>query len=70
MNTEEQERFWERYDREVRPTIERACVSASRLYSDSTMDPADMAAWVHTRVWKMLQNSTFPTFHDDPGVDE
>jgi hypothetical protein len=70
MKTSEYDTFWSRYDREVRPVIERACVNASRLHSDGTMDAGDMAAWVHTRVWKMLENSTFPTFHDDPSIDE
>lgn len=70
MKPEMHDDFWARYDREVRPAVERACRSASRLHTDSTMDPADMAAWVHTRVWKMLENSAYPTFHDDPSVDD
>jgi len=70
MKTHDHDAFWARYDREVRPIVERACQTASRLHSDSTMDPGDMAAWAHTRVWKMLENGTFPTFHDDPSVDQ
>lgn len=68
MKTSEHAEFWTRYDREVRPVVERACRHASRLQSDGTMDPDDMAAWVHTRVWRMLEKNAFPTFHDDPGV--
>ncbi len=70
MKPQDHETFWDRYDREVRPAVERACRGASRLYTDGTMDPSDMAAWVHTRVWKMLENSTYPAFHDDPGTGE
>lgn len=70
MKAAQHSEFWARYDREVRPAVERACRSASRIHTDNTMDPSDMAAWAHTRVWKMLENSTFPTFHDDPSVDE
>lgn len=69
MNASEHTLFWDRYDREVRPVVERACRRASRLHSESTMDPSDMAAWVHTRVWRMLEKGAFPTFHDDPSVD-
>lgn len=69
MNTSEHTLFWDRYDREVRPVVERACRGVSRLHADSTMDPGDMAAWVHTRVWRMLEKSAYPAFHDDPGVD-
>lgn len=70
MNTTDQTEFWDRYDRVVRPVVERACQRASRLHTEGTMDPADMAAWVHTRVWQMLEKDTFPTFHDQPSVDE
>lgn len=69
MNTSDHDAFWDRYDRQVRPAIERACRQVSRLHADGTMDPEDMAAWVHTRVWRMLEKSAFPTFHDDPGPD-
>lgn len=70
MNSSEHTAFWDRYDREVRPAVERACRRASRLHAENTMDPSDMAAWVHTRVWKMLENASFPTFHDNPTVGE
>lgn len=69
MNATDQKLFWDRYDREVRPVVERACRRVSHLHAENTMDPGDMAAWVHTRVWRMLEKSSFPTFHDDPGVD-
>jgi len=69
VNACDQKRFWDRYDREVRPVVERACRRVSHLHAENTMDPGDMAAWVHTRVWRMLEKSAFPTFHDDPGVD-
>lgn len=70
MNPNEHNEFWARYDRVVRPVVERACRRASRLHTEGTMDPADMAAWVHTRVWQMLEKHTYPTFHDDPSTDE
>lgn len=69
MNAHDHDRFWQRYDREVRPAVERACRHASRLHAESTMEPGDMASWVHTRVWRMLGKNAFPTFHDDPSVD-
>ncbi len=70
MNARDHAEFWSRYDRVVRPVVERACRRASRLHTEGTMDPADMSAWVHTRVWRMLEKHTYPTFHDDPSVDE
>lgn len=70
MNTRDHDQFWDRYDREVRPVVERACRRVSHLHAERTMDPGDLAAWVHTRVWRMLEKSSFPTFHDDPGVDQ
>jgi hypothetical protein len=69
VNASDHDAFWDRYDRQVRPAIERACRQVSRLHADNTMDPDDMAAWVHTRVWRMLEKSAFPTFHDDPTPD-
>jgi len=30
------------------------------------MDADDMSAWVHQRVWKLLERDAAPTFHDDP----
>ena len=70
MNRQSHAEFWSRYDRVVRPVVERACRKASRLQSEGTMDPGDMSAWVHTRVWRMLEKNTYPTFHDDPTIDE
>ncbi|MFG0326390.1 MAG: hypothetical protein ACF8SC_03865 [Phycisphaerales bacterium JB037] len=70
MNASDHGRFWDRYDREVRPAIERACRGASRTLTDHSMDADDMAAWVHQRVWKMLEKSAWPTFHDDPTIDK
>lgn len=69
MNASDTTLFWDRYDREVRPAVERACRTVSRIHAENTMDPGDMASWVHTRVWRMLEKSSFPTFHDDPTVD-
>lgn len=68
VNIQEQSRFWGEYDAKVRPMVERACRAASRSLSDGTMDPDDMASWVHQRVWTMLEASAYPTFHDDPSV--
>ena len=69
MNAADTKLFWDRYDREVRPAVERACRTVSRLHAENTMDPGDMASWVHTRVWRMLEKNAFPTFHDAPSVD-
>lgn len=69
MKTTDHAAFWDRYDREVRPVIERACRRVSRLHAENTMEPGDMASWVHTRVWRMLEKNAFPTFHDEPSVD-
>lgn len=69
MNIQEHSRFWGEYDAKVRPMVERACRAASRSLSDGTMDPDDMASWVHQRVWSMLEGGAYPTFHDDPSVE-
>ena len=69
MNAHDHDQFWQRYDREVRPAVERACRQVSRLHADNTMEPGDMASWVHTRVWRMLEKQAFPTFHDNPSAD-
>lgn len=69
MNPRDHDQFWSRYDREVRPILERTCGGASRSLSDSTMDIDDMVAWIDTKVWRMLENDASPTFHDDPSVD-
>lgn len=73
MSTEprfDQERFWREYDLKVRPLVDRACRAASRTRSDSTMDIHDMIAWVDTKVWRMLERGSSPTFHDAPTTDE
>jgi hypothetical protein len=69
VNAHDHDQFWQRYDREVRPAVERACRHVSRLHADNTMEPGDMASWVHTRVWRMLEKQAFPTFHDNPSAD-
>jgi hypothetical protein len=69
VNAQDHDQFWQRYDREVRPAVERACRQVSRLHADNTMEPGDMASWVHTRVWRMLEKQAFPTFHDNPSAD-
>ncbi len=69
MNPRDHEQFWRRYDREVRPVLERTCAGASRSLTDSTMDIDDMVAWIDTKVWRMLESGASPTFHDDPSVD-
>jgi hypothetical protein len=69
VNAHDHDQFWQRYDREVRPAVERACRQVSRLHADNTMEPGDMASWVHTRVWRMLEKQAFPTFHDNPSAD-
>ncbi|MBX3363619.1 MAG: hypothetical protein KF866_02530 [Phycisphaeraceae bacterium] len=62
--------FWTLYDRQARPVIERACRAASRSLAEGTMDPDEMASWVHQRVWRMAEASAAPTFHDDPTPEE
>ncbi len=54
----------------ARLPLERACLFASRTKSDSTMDIADMVAWIDTRIWTMLEKQAWPTFHDDPTPEE
>lgn len=70
MKPSEHGAFWAEYDRAVRPAVERACRRVSRLRASGTMEPGDMASWVHTRVWRMLERSAYPAFHDDPSVGE
>ncbi len=70
MRTQDHDQFWKLYERKARQPIERACLYASRTKSDSTMDIADMVAWVDTRVWTMLEKQAWPTFHDDPTPEE
>lgn len=62
--------FWRLYERDARRPIDAACRSASRARSDNTIDPADLIAWVDTKVWRMLEGSASPTFHDDPSPAE
>lgn len=69
MNAQDRERFWLLYAREAQPAIERACRAASKSLSDGTMDPDDMISWAHQRVWKMLETSAWPTFHDEPSPE-
>lgn len=70
MKRSEHDRFWMMYESKVRDAIERSCRHASRTRTDSTMDIDDMIAWIDTKVWKMLENDSYPTFHDNPSVDE
>jgi len=66
MKRSDHDQFWQLYESKVRSVIERSCRNASRTLTDSTMDIDDMIAWVDTKVWKMLENDGYPTFHDDP----
>lgn len=70
MRTTDHDRFWQLYEQHVRQPIERACRSASRIKTDSTMDTDDMVAWVDTRVWTMLEKDAYPTFHDNPTPEQ
>ncbi len=70
MKPTDHDRFWDLYERNARQPIERACLHASRTKSDSTMDIADMIAWIDTRVWNMLEKQAWPTFHDDPTPEQ
>lgn len=70
MNPSDYDRFWDLYESQARAPLERACRYASRTKTDSTMDIADMVAWIDTRVWTMLEKSAWPTFHDDPTPEQ
>lgn len=70
MKPQDHDRFWMLYEQQARQPIERACRSASRRRTDSTMDIDDMIAWVDTRVWRMLERDAYPTFHDDPTPEQ
>jgi hypothetical protein len=70
MNPHDHDQFWKLYERKARQPIERACLHASRTKTDSTMDIADMVAWIDTRIWTMLEKSAWPTFHDDPTPEQ
>jgi len=70
VNSSQHDTFWQLYEREARSAIDAACRSAARRMSDSTMDPADLIAWVDTRVWTMLEKGAYPTFHDDPSPEQ
>lgn len=70
MKPHDHDLFWQLYDRNARASIERACLHTSRIKSDSTMDVADMVAWIDTRIWTMLEKSAWPTFHDNPTPQE
>lgn len=70
MRPQDHDRFWMLYEQQARQPIERACRSASRRRTDSSMDIDDMIAWVDTRVWRMLERDAYPTFHDDPSPEQ
>jgi len=70
MKSHDQDQFWQLYERKARQPIERACLHASRVKTDSTMDIADMIAWIDTRLWTMLEKQAWPTFHDDPTPEQ
>jgi hypothetical protein len=70
MKRSDHDQFWQMYESKVRAAVERSCRSASRTLTDSTMDIDDMIAWVDTKVWKMLESDGYPTFHDNPSVDQ
>lgn len=70
MKTQDYDQFWALYERKARQPIESACLHTSRTKSDSTMDIADMVAWIDSRVWTMLEKSAWPTFHDDPTPEQ
>ena len=70
MRPQDHDQFWQLYERKARQPIERACLYASRTKTDSTMDIADMVAWIDTRIWTMLEKSAWPTFHDDPTPEQ
>lgn len=69
MNPHQHDRFWMLYNREARPAIERACRAMSRTRTDNGMDECDMMAWVDDKVWRMLETSAWPAFHDEPAPD-
>jgi len=70
MKRSDHDQFWQFYESKVRSVIERSCRNASRTLTDSTMDIDDMIAWVDTKVWKMLENDGYPTFHDNPTAEK
>jgi len=69
VNTSHHDEFWRLYETTARGPIEAACRRAASKLSDGTMDPADLIAWVDTRVWRMLERGSWPTFHDDPSPE-
>ena len=70
MKPQDYDQFWDLYECKARQPIERACLYTSRTKSDSTMDISDMIAWIDSRVWTMLEQSSSPTFHDDPTPEQ
>lgn len=70
MNSSQHTEFWDLYESKARPAIDRACRSASRTLTDSTMDIDDMIAWVDTKIWGMLEKDGYPTFHDNPTPEQ
>lgn len=70
MKPSDHDRFWMLYEQKARQPLERACRSASRKRTDSSMDLDDMVAWIDTRVWRMLEKDAYPTFHDNPSAED
>lgn len=66
MNASDRERFWGLYSRGGREALERACRSASRALTDNTLPAEDLVAWAEDRLMRMLDESGWPIFHDDP----
>ncbi len=70
MKPIDHDQFWMLYEQHARQPLERACRSASRRRTDSSMDVDDMIAWIDTRIWRMLERDAYPTFHDDPTPEQ
>lgn len=66
MNPAQHDEFWRLYERDARRPLQAACRAAARRLSDNAIDPDDLAAWIDTRIWRMLERGAWPTFHDDP----
>ncbi|MFI4896641.1 MAG: hypothetical protein ACIARR_02330 [Phycisphaerales bacterium JB059] len=70
MNANDQERFWQLYEKQARPALMRACRSASRRLTSGTMDAGDMGSWIDQRVWRLLEKQAAPLFDNDPTPEE
>ncbi|MEZ6243193.1 MAG: hypothetical protein R3B57_09130, partial [Phycisphaerales bacterium] len=70
MKPQDHDTFWRLYEKKARGPIARSCRAASRRLTDNAMDADDMAAWVDTRIWRLLEKSGWPTFHDDPTPEQ